>query len=186
MRLAGPPLLAWLAAKARGGVIGRAHSFGGSVESTDPQSPREQCGAVGKRKALHTPPLPASTPLSIPTCIPIDLLQRETKSCSACKRAQKYICASRGRAPPVCKPRALPSHLLELRDMRSSSVLHRGCETKHTLGAQLALKVEEFKTQEATQRDGKHGLTRQGLRTGDRVLVASPAWIEHECVGSMQ
>ena len=134
MRLAGPPLLAWLAAKARGGVIGRAHSFGGSVESTDPQSPREQCGAVGKRKALHTPPLPASTPLSIPTCIPIDLLQRETKSCSACKRAQKYICASRGRAPPVCKPRALPSHLLELRDMRSSSVLHRGCETKRASG----------------------------------------------------
>ena len=54
-------------------------------------------------------------------------------------------------------------------------------ETKHTLGAQLALKVEEFKTQEATQRDGKHGLTRQGLRTGDRDLVASPACIEHVC-----
>ena len=108
-----------------------------SAVASRAQTPRVRGNSAvpwGKRKALHTPPLPASTPLSIPTCIPIDLLQRETKSCSACKRAQKYIFASRGRAPPVCKPRALPSHLLELRDMRSS-VLHRGCETKRALGA---------------------------------------------------
>ena len=33
------------------------HSFGGSVESTDPQSPKEQCGAVGQEKSVaHTSP----------------------------------------------------------------------------------------------------------------------------------
>ena len=78
MRLAGPPLLAWLAAKARGGVIGCAHSFGGSVESTDPQSPREQCGAVGKRKALRTSQRPTSSPVSIPISTANDLLRRDT------------------------------------------------------------------------------------------------------------
>ena len=125
MRLAGPPLLAWLAAKARGGVIGRAHSFGGSVESTDPQSPREQCGAVGKRKALHTPPLPApQSPSQLPSTFcgekhihgatPLPAIPPLSLNLSAC--------------------RALPRHCLEPRDRRSRSVLHRGCETKRASG----------------------------------------------------
>ena len=61
----------------------------------------------GKRKALYTPPLPASTPVSIPTSIAIDLLLRDTKSWSACKRAQKYSCASRGRASLSASPPTL-------------------------------------------------------------------------------
>ena len=69
----------------------------------------------------------------------IDLLRRVTISWSACKRAQKYSCASRGRASLSASPplslnlsarRALPRHFLELSGRHSSSVLHRDCETK--------------------------------------------------------
>ena len=118
-----------------------------SATASRAQTPRVRGNSAvqwGKRKALYTPPLPASTPVSIPTSIAIDLLLRDTKSWSACKRAQKYSCASRGRASLSASPplslnlsarRALPRHLLELSGRHSSSVLHRDCETKRAFGA---------------------------------------------------
>ena len=164
------------------------------------QSPREQCGAVGQEKSVAHTSAP-STPVSIPASI--DLLRRETYPWSDSPPCDpptlpETLCLS-GASETLSRTERQAQQKRPPSGLRNEASVWRAPsaapgqapwrpqgETKHTLGAQLALKVEEFKTQEATQRDGKHGLTRQGLRTGDRVLVASPAWIEHECVGSMQ
>ena len=78
-----------------------------SAAASRAQTPRARGNSAvpwAREKPLHIHPLPASAQLSIPTSIAIDLLLRDTKSWSACKRAQKYSCASRGRASLSASP----------------------------------------------------------------------------------